>query len=127
MRKRKLKKVSWNGNIKQDIFNSKTKLLINEEDIEEQLKEIISELTNLIVNWISEGSNWTLKEINGQYLNVVKYQPLKGSSYIILPSELRSSQKGLINIKNINDDKCFLYCHLYHIHKDDIIKNPQSE
>ena len=28
-----------------------------------------------------------------------------------LPAELRSSKKGLINIKN-NDQKCFLWCHV---------------
>ena len=31
-----------------------------------------------------------------------------------LPAELRSSKKGLINIKN-NDQKCFLWCHVKHI------------
>ena len=31
-----------------------------------------------------------------------------------LPAELRSSKKGLINIKD-NDQKCFLWCHVSHI------------
>ena len=31
-----------------------------------------------------------------------------------LPAKLRSSQKGLINIKN-NDQTCFLRCHPRHI------------
>ena len=31
-----------------------------------------------------------------------------------LPVELKSSKKGLINIKN-NDQKCFLWCHVRHI------------
>ena len=31
-----------------------------------------------------------------------------------MPAELRSSKKGLINIKN-NDQKCFLWCHVRHI------------
>ena len=31
-----------------------------------------------------------------------------------LPVELRSSKKGLINIKN-KDQKCFLWCHVRHI------------
>ena len=31
-----------------------------------------------------------------------------------LPIELRSSEKGLINIKN-KDQKCFLSCHVKHI------------
>ena len=36
-----------------------------------------------------------------------------------LPVELRSSRKGLINIKNKNQ-KCFLWCHVRHI-------NPSKE
>ena len=36
-----------------------------------------------------------------------------------LPVELRSSRKGLINIKN-KDQKCFLWCHVRHI-------NPSKE
>ena len=36
-----------------------------------------------------------------------------------LPVELRSSRKGLINIKN-KDQKCFLWCHVRHI-------NPSEE
>ena len=39
---------------------------------------------------------------------------MSGSSYAKLPAELRSSKKGLINIKN-NDQKCFLWCHVKHI------------
>ena len=42
------------------------------------------------------------------------YRPLLGNSYIALPIELRSSKKGLINIKN-KDQKCFLWCHIRHI------------
>ena len=44
-------------------------------------------------------------------MNIVEYQPLKGSSYIELPIELRNSMKGLINIKN-NDNECFRWCHI---------------
>ena len=39
-----------------------------------------------------------------------------------MPSELKNSMKGLINIKN-NDNKCFLWCHARHLSLID--KNPQ--
>ena len=39
---------------------------------------------------------------------------MSGSSYMDLPIELRSSRKGLINIKN-RDKTCFLWCHVRHI------------
>lgn len=33
--------------------------------------------------------------------------------------------KGLINIRN-NDNKCFMYCHLYHLCKGEIRNHPQE-
>ena len=41
------------------------------------------------------------------------------SSYVELPTELRNPKKGLINIKN-KDDECFRWCHIRHL-------NPQTE
>ena len=48
------------------------------------------------------------------YIDIVIYKPLKGSSYIELPTELRNSAKGLINLKN-NDNECFRWCHIRHL------------
>ena len=44
---------------------------------------------------------------------LARYKPLNGSSYIVLPSELQHATKGMINIKNM-DDECFRWCHLAH-------------
>ena len=44
---------------------------------------------------------------------------MNGSSYIELPTELRNLRKGLINIKN-KDDECFHWCHIRHL-------NPQKK
>ena len=38
------------------------------------------------------------------YLNIAKYEPLKGSSYIPLPETL-ANKKAIINVKN-DDNKC---------------------
>ena len=39
---------------------------------------------------------------------------MEGSSYILLPEELRNPKKSLINLKN-DDNKCFLWCHVRHL------------
>ena len=44
---------------------------------------------------------------------------MKGSSYIKLPQELRNSAKGLINMKN-EDNECFRWCHIRHLNPQDI-------
>ena len=58
-------------------------------------------------DWINEGSGWIIELIKSQYINISTYRPLSGSSYIKLPTELKSPKKGLINIKN-NDQVFFM-------------------
>ena len=50
--------------------------------------------------WINNGSGWNVESIESQYINISTYRPLAGTSYMDLPLKLRSSRKGLINIKN---------------------------
>ena len=100
-------------------FNSKTKTLINENEINEVLQTSRQELIKAIGQWISEGSGWTIQSVDGHYINLTKYIPLKGSSYIELPTELKNPAKGLINLKN-KDDECFRWCHIRYL-------NPQEK
>ena len=78
------------------------------------LENSFQEILYRIDNWINEGSGWIVESIESQYINISTYRPLSGSSYVKLPVELRSPEKGLINIKN-KDQKCFLWCHVRHI------------
>ena len=52
--------------------------------------------------------------MKSQYINISTSRPLSGSSHVKLPAKLRSSRRGLINIKN-NDQNCFLWRHIRHI------------
>ena len=80
------------------------------------------EILNVIDKWVSEGSGWVIDQIDSHYINVTTYKPLHGSSYIELPTELRNPKKGLINIKN-KDDECFRWCHIRHLNPQE--KDPQ--
>ena len=104
-------------------FNSKPQTIINNTEFPEALQLSKQQILNMIAIWISEGSGWTVESVDNHYLNIVQYQPLKGSSYIKLPSELRNSKKGIINLKN-NDNECFRWCHIRHLNPQD--KNPQQ-
>ena len=81
-------------------FNSKPQTITNDEQINEALQLSQQQILNIIARWISEGSGWTIESVYNHHLNIVQYQPMKGSSYIKLPQELRNSSKGLINMKN---------------------------
>ena len=99
-------------------FSSKAKAIINENETNESIQTSDQEILNGIAVWLSEGSRWTVESIDKQYINIVKCKPLKGSSYIELPSKLRNSAKGF-NLTN-NDNQCFRWCHIRHL-------NPQRK
>ena len=95
-------------------FNSKVKTIINESEVNESIQTSNQEILNGISVWLSEGSGWTVESVNDQYINIVRYKPLKGSSYIKLSPELRNPAKGLINLQS-NDNECFRWCHIRHL------------
>ena len=121
-------KVTFKKNSKNEIitktayFNSKPKTIINKTQITEELQSSKHEILNITAQWISEGSGWTIESVDNHYLNIVQYEPMKGSSYIELPQELKHHKKGLINMKN-NDNECFRWCHIRYLNHQD--KNPQ--
>ena len=95
-------------------FNGKAKTITKVDDIEPELNMSRQEILNVIDKWVSEGSGWVIDRIDSHYINVTLYKPLNGSSYIELPTELRNSKKGLINMKN-KDQECFRWCHIRHL------------
>ena len=103
-------------------FNSTTRTILNELEIRDFYDQAVEEILNRIAKWISKGSGWVIERILNLYFNVVSYVPLKGRSYFPLPEELRNSRKGLINIKN-DDNECFRWCHVRHINP--VKKDPQ--
>ena len=104
---------------KTSFFNGKAKTITKANDIEPELSMSRQEILNVIDKWVSEGSGWVIDRIDNHYINVTTYQPLNGSSYIELPTKLGSPKKGLINIKN-EDNECFRWCHSRHL-------NPQRK
>ena len=100
-------------------FNGKAKTITKANDIEHELSMSRQEILSVIDKWVLEGSGWVIDRIDSHYINVTLCKPLNGSSYIELPTKLRNPKKGLINIKN-KDDECFRWCHIRHL-------NPQTE
>ena len=66
-------------------FNSKPQTVINDISINEALQLTKQQILNFIAQWISEGSGWTIQSVDSHHINLVKYEPIKGSSYIQLP------------------------------------------
>ena len=94
-------------------FNSKIKTVIN-LNFEDSIDECFEEILYRVDDWINKGSGWVTESVNKEYVNISKYSPLLGSSYIELPDKLNHPKNGLINMRN-NDNKCFLWCHVRHL------------
>ena len=107
---------------KKAFFNGKAKTITKVDDIEPELNMSRQEILSTIDKWVSEGSGWVIDRIDSHYLNVTLYKPLDGSSYIKLLAKLGNSRKGLINLKN-EDNECFRWCHVRHLNPQ--MKDPQ--
>lgn len=94
-------------------------IVINPKDFTHSLQLSQEHLLNGIAIWLSQGSGWTIVRIDEHYINTAVFDVLRGSSYIPLPKEFQNPQKGLINIKN-DDNECFRWCHLRYL-------NPQEK
>ena len=54
--------------------------------------------------WSAAGSGWVLERIMVAYVNVARYQPLRGGTYLDLPPKLKN-KKAIINVQN-RDNEC---------------------
>ena len=77
---------------------------INRELIEEKYEEFMDRIRGEIENWSAQGSGWDIESIELAYINVAKYVPLRGGSYLPLPAKL-ANKKAIVNVKN-KDNEC---------------------
>ena len=92
-------------------FNSVTKTLRNYKFILESFYQYIWHMSDVRIH---NGSGLNVELIQSQYINNSTYRPLSGNFYINLPVEIRSQEKGVINIEK-KDQKYFFWWHLAHI------------
>ena len=68
-------------------FKSNAREIINENDIETVISDARNEHINRISEWISEGSGLVIKSVDKHEIDISKYKPLRGSSYLPLPEK----------------------------------------
>jgi hypothetical protein len=96
-------------------FKSKSGTLTNHEDIEATATFNHQIILQRIEAFQNLGSNWRILNIEAHYLNAALYKPLKGSSYMELPEDIRNPKSGLLNMKNGEDTMYFMWCHVRHL------------
>ena len=90
--------------------NSKAEKVINESDIDDVWESIYNTIISNTQKSLGQGSGWIIDSFIDHSINISKYNPLSGGSYIKLPKELGRPRKGLINTQNIDDNECFKWC-----------------
>ena len=73
-------------------FKSKAREIIYENDIETVISDAGNEHIYRIGEWISERSGWVIKSVDKHYIDIAKYKPLRGSSYLPLPEKLKNKK-----------------------------------
>ena len=76
--------------------------ITNKDEI--SLNEPFDIIINTIESWKHNGSDWEVERVETLWINIAKYQPLRGGSYIKLPKSL-ANKRAIINVENI-DDEC---------------------
>ena len=89
--------------------NTKSKTLTTELS-DDEILEMVHQLNNSIQIVSTGGSGFVVQKINHLDININKFKPIKGSSYIATPAALVGNN-FLLSIRN-SDNKCFAYSEL---------------
>ena len=100
--------------IKDVFFPIRNRRLLHMDDFENEYDDGINGINNQLGKYMGEGSGWQMDSITSVTLNIAKYNPIRGSSYIETPKRIEN-KKAVINVKN-NDNRCFEYAILASIY-----------
>ena len=89
-------------------FNRMQPAILNEHNIDTLsplLNQFIHEVKGEIEAWSERGSGWIMDKILKAFINVARYQPMRGGSFMELPVKLKN-KKAVLNIQNRRDNEC---------------------
>ena len=86
-------------------FHPRVEVNLEGTNVDELYNTMVERILENIATFQMRGSQWTFNSIISLKIHSVRFEPLRGSSYIPLPKTIRS-KKSIINIKN-EDDMCF--------------------
>lgn len=88
-------------------FNTKYEIIYKNTDLNIFFMNMIDKINQKITEFEHCESGWSFVAISHLEINVNKYTPMRGGTYLELPPSVRNS-KSCINIKN-SDNCCFLW------------------
>ena len=95
------------GDVVSQVADFHSNITVNLEgiDVSEQYESAVDKMLESMANFQRLGSNWSFASIVHLAIHTVKYEPIRGSSYIALPTKL-ADKKAIVNLKN-KDNECF--------------------
>ena len=104
-------------------LDSKSKIVLISDNIEEILDSIFNQLCERIHVKLYLSSDFIFDKVLHLDFLVLNYRPLCGSSYIPLPLSLKKCRQTILNIKNLNNDRCLELCIAACIFKEEIARD----
>ena len=86
------------------VLRHRQEAVLQESEITAALEEAFPRLQETLEKLTHRGSGWAVVQVRKLWLDIARYQPLRGGSYIPLPPELKN-KKAVVNVKN-KDDQC---------------------
>jgi len=93
-------------------------VLMRNDDIDDQIESASTTLDSFlrIEAFIEvEGSGWAVGEFFNLELNIATYDAILGNSFIPTPKSF-AKKSAIVNVKNTEDDFCFLHSIIAHLH-----------
>ena len=89
-------------------FLSKNKANLEGNNAFKIFDEMVEEVMVNMANYQREGSNLQFEKVIELVVPFARYEPLRGSSFMPLPTKLKN-KKAIVNMKN-EDNECFKWC-----------------
>ena len=86
------------------VLRHKQEAILQSSEIEGALNQAFPKIQETLEKWTQRGSGWFVDRVEVLRLNIARYQPLRGGSYIPLPAVVRL-KKTMVNVKN-KEDHC---------------------
>ena len=87
-------------------FNTKSHAIFKTTELDKWFKENVTDrITRDMEEFNEQGSGWTLKSILHLMVNINKFNPMRGSSFIKTPPFI-AKKRAILNVKN-KDQECF--------------------
>ena len=97
----------------------KQEAVLQKSEIKAALHQAFPRVQETLEKWTQRGSGWAVDQVHTLWLDIARYQPLRGGSYIPLPAAVKN-KKAVVNVKN-KDDHCLrwaLRAALFQVAKD---------